>query len=304
MKKPIALIAGTAWLAVVANVGLAQLIQVETPEPPEPPEAAEAAAVAQVYDVVTGMFGSSGGTAGRTLIIPKEGGDPKELTDWEEDLNVMARILEKAVSSREARNRQAMGIWIHGGQASSAMPKNLCIEGYGALFFLNVNFPLVPPATKAAETETKNKTSTEWEEARAELYRSPGTGFEPFELDLRRVGGMGGPAEEYDADKVEDLKRNLISALKNAAHIRKLKAEEVVTVVVSGRGPAAESKAMKKAPGNRNSGSAPVAIIKGSAADSPGTKLILRARKSDIDAFQKDKLGLDEFRKKVTAITY
>jgi len=305
MKKQIVLIAGTALLAVVTNVGFAQLQQVEIPEPPEPPEAPEAAAVAQAYDVVTGMFGWGGSTAGRTLIIPKEMGDPKELTELEEDLNVMARILEKAASGREAKNRQAMGIWIHGGFANSAVPKNLCIEGYGVLFFLNVNFPLLPPVTKTSETETKNKTSTEWEEARQELYRAPGAGFEPFELNLHRVTGLGGPVEEYDSDKVEDLTRNLIAALKNAAHIRKLKSDDVVTVVVSGRGPTTQGKVTKKAlAGSRNSAGAPVAIVKGTSGDSQGTKLILRARKVDIDAFQKDKLSLDEFRKKVTAITY
>ena len=184
MKKQIVLIASTALFAVITHVGFAQLQQAEIPEPPEPPEPPEAAAVAQVYDVMTGMFGSGGGTAGRTLIIPKEAGDPKEFTELEEDLNVMARILEKAASGREAKNRQAMGIWIHGGFANSAMPKNLCIEGYGALFFLNVNFPLLPPAAKKTEAESTDNTSTEWEEARRELYRAPGSGFEPFELEL------------------------------------------------------------------------------------------------------------------------
>ena len=34
-------------------------------------------------------------------------------------------------------------------------------------------------------------------------------------------------------------------------------------------------------------------------AETPGTKLILRAKKTDIEAFQEGKIDLDEFRKKV-----
>jgi len=303
MKKQIAPIVCTIMLTVLANPGLAQLQWAEvTPEPPEPPEAA---AVAEVYDVVTGLFGSGGTAAGRTLIIPKDAGDPKEFAEMEEDLNVMARILEKAATGREGKNRQAMGIWIHGGHSSSSVPKNLYIEGHGALFFLNVNFPLLPPATKNADTEPKDKTSTEWEDARRELYRSPGSGIEPFELHLKNVPGFSGPVEEYDSDKVESLKSDLISALKNAAHIRKLKSDDVVTVVVSGRGSSADGKVARRVVGPKRAAvGASVAITTGAGGEGRGTKLILRARKSDIDAFQKDKLSSDEFRKKVTTITY
>lgn len=299
-------------LAVLASPGLAQHQRVEVTaepaEPPEAPEAPEAAAVAMAYDVLTGMV-SPGATTGRALIIPKEASDPKGLADAEEDLNVMARILEKAATGREAKNRQAMGIWVHGAFSSSSVPKNLYIEGHGALFFLNVNFPLLPPATKTSDTEAKDKTSTEWEDARRELYRAPGSGFEPFEFHMKNVPGFGESVEAYDSDKVEDLKRDLIAALKNAAHIRNLKSDETVTVVVSGRGPGSEGRVFRKTPaagggGGRTAARAPLAIYKGATGDAQGTRLILRARKSDVDAFQKDKLNLEEFRKKVSAITY
>jgi len=138
------------------------------------------------------------------------------------------------------------------------------------------------------------------------LYRAPGAGFEPFDLNLRGVPGFGGPAEEYDSDKVADLKRDLTTALKNAAHIRKLKSDESVTVIISGRSPGAESRVVRKVGGGGGGAGdrAPVAIAKAAASDSRGTRLILRARKADVDAFQKDKLSLEDFRKKVTTIEY
>jgi len=305
MNKRIALITSTALWAVIMNIGFAQPQLAEIPEPPEPPEAPEAAALAAAYNLTASMFGSGNGTAGRTLIIPKETADPKQLMELEEDLNVMARILEKAATGTEGKNRQAMGIWIHGGWANPALPKNLCIEGYGALFFLNVNFPLLPPAANETETESTDKTSTEWEEARRELYRTPGKRFEPIELNLRGVPGLGGPVEEYNSDKVEDLKRNVIGALKNAAHIRDLKSDDVVTVIISGRNTSTDGKVTKRTlGGSRNTASPPIVIVGGSQDSGPGTRLILRARMADIDSFQKDKLSLEDFRKKVTAIAF
>jgi len=195
---------------------------------------------------------------------------------------------------------------------------------------------LIAPATRSSETDDKEKTSTEWEEARRELYQKPGSGFE-FNWKAATVGG---PAEEYDADKVEDLKRDVTAALKNASHIRKLKSDETVTVVVSGRsasgetrfvrrsggggsggggggGTAAsgESKTLKKSSGGGGfggsssggsaSGFRTVATARiGGGGESHGTKLILRARKADIESFQKDKLSAEDFRKKVTMIVY
>ena len=249
-------------------------------------------------------------------MIPKDASDPKSLADTEEDMNVMAHILEKAASPREERSAQAMGIFIHGPfSGPAAAPQNLYIEGYGALFFLSVNYPLVaPPTPKKQEPEPKEETSSEWEDARRELYRPPETRW-----DFNASGVMAlprTPAEEYDAGKVETLKKDLISALKNAAHIRKLKSDESVTVVVTGRGPAAQMKVVS----SHNPGSEPKPFPKESKpvpkaatgsrtiparalrtpSEAPGTKLILRAKKSDIESFQKDKLNFDDFRKKVT----
>jgi hypothetical protein len=355
MKKNIAVIVCTAVLAVGTNFNSTHAKQVEVevavapaavPEPPDTPEApipplANFGEAVQAYQLIPGMGGqgSSASRAGRALVIPKEAGDPKELKETEEDLNVMARILEKAASGRDDKHPHAMGIAIQGnlfGPGSSSVPRNLYIEGHGAIFFLNVNFPLLAPATKSSEADATDKTSTEWEEARRELYQKAGSGFE-FNW---KTATTGGPAEEYDADKVEDLKRDVTGALKNASHIRKLKSDETVTVVISGRGAGGEARIVKRSSSgsggttaigesktlrrssaggggtsastrpaeqsaqiNRSLGEAR-ALARSAGGESHGTKLILRARKADIESFQKDKLSLEDFRKKVTTIVY
>ena len=253
--------------------------------------------------------GSGSGTPARTLVIPRDGADPKSLSDMEEDLSVMSHIIDKAASSRDEKSARAMGISIHGPLSSSAAPRTLYLDGYGALFFLNVNFPLLPPPTKKEDTQPKEETSTEWEDARRELFQPSS-----YSSDLPRLFAVdqganafafstGGQPEEYDADKVEELKKSLITSLKNAVHIRKLKGDETVTIVVTGRGPVTEMKSnLRRTSGTRSPNV--WTTTRSTGGDSKGTKLIVRAKKSDIEAFQKDKTSLDDFRKKVTVMTY
>src|SRR4051812_305470 len=162
----------------------------------------------------------------RSLVIPKDSADAKNLTDTEEDMSVMARILEKAANSENQKSEHSMGITVWGVN-SSGTPKNLYIDGFGALFFLSVNYPLLPPVTKEQAAESKSEADTEWEKARNELYRPQGSGpdltfnFTPFDSGSYAYS-TGEPAEEYDEDKVTELKESLTAALKNAGHIRRL----------------------------------------------------------------------------------
>lgn len=254
----------------------------------------------------TGRFGNS------TLIIPKENPDPKSFSDLEEDLNVMAHILDKAVG-HESKSRSAMGIKVQTFFGSPGTPRNLYIEGYGALFFLRVNYPLLPPPAEAAEPQPKTETNSEWEEARRELSHPAGSSRVDGELwGLGNAFSSGGgafggspgePAEDYDAERVETLKQDLAMALKNAANIRKLKSDEFVTVVVTGRGISGLAKGRNKQPRSSGSDVAGLTLAGGNPA-ARESKLVLRVRRSDAEAFQKDKLSADDFKKKVSTILY
>jgi hypothetical protein len=235
---------------------------------------------------------------GNTLIIPKENTDPKSLGELEEDLSVMSRVLEKAAGPNE-KARNAMGISVHRRIFSGGGPRNLYIEGYGALFFLNVNFPLLPPPTEKAEAPAKPETSSEWEEARREVSGPNTFPFNGSPPGFGTWSGGGETAEEYDASVVDGLKQDLVSALKNGAYIRKLKPDEFVTVIVSGRAnlvPAPAGARMGRRPDARSASGSPT--------PAHDTKLIVRARRSDIEAFQKDKITADEFKKKASVIVY
>lgn len=263
-----------------------------------------------------GERGARATTSTRSLVIPKDSADAKNLTETEEDMSVMARILEKAANDKVRKSEhEAMGIGVFG-YSSGGTPKNLFIDGFGALFFVSVNYPLLPPATKEQPAESKSEADSDWERTRNELYHpqssSSDMNFNFNSFDSGYVFSTG-PAEEYDEDKVTQLKENLTAALKNASHIRRLKGDDTVTVIVTGHNPGSGAKipARRIHTGPGSSGSSSSYSSSGSSitttrpgSQAPAARLIIRAKRSDIESFQKDKLSADDFRKKVSMFIY
>ncbi len=247
---------------------------------------------------------------GRTLIVQTSNPDATAIADAEEDLSVMALILRKATGDvRGDDKRMAMGIEVDSTVfGSSSGARNVYVEGYGALFLLGVRFPLIAPPEKAEETKLKEEPGSDWAEAREEYLRGERNSFE---VQLERVWAGAGRilgdklnAEEYDADKVEGLKSGLLEALKNATHIRALKPEEFVTVVIQG----AEAMRADKTVGRTRTpgGEANVKVTSSKRGDSRRgeTVMTIRVKKSDVDAFAKGNLDAAGFRKKSAIQTY
>jgi hypothetical protein len=265
------------------------------------------------------FFHRSGPRPARSFVLPSSDMEPQAVATAAEDLNIMARILEKALPGRDddKSERRAMGIAIFSPAGGGGAIRNLYLEGYGALFFLDVRFPLLPPPKKEDHNKLKEPTSSAWEEARTELYSSRGP---------RGDGGFGwknftrGEAEEYDAEKVEELKRSLLDAFKHATHIRAVKSDEWVTVVVNGGQPAPmdvvrlerggdvrELRTESRHGGGQGGRPSFEVNATGYARRSSGQAesiMLIRARKSDVDAFAKGKLDLEQFKKKAAIRVY
>jgi len=239
------------------------------------------------------------------------GGDAKSHAVMEEDLNVMMRILEKAAGGPKDESRpRAGGIELFSFGKSSG-PRVFYLDGYGAMFVLNVRYPLLAPPAKDDQSRTNEPANTEWEKAKEEVY---GRRTQFDEMKFNAPAG-----EEFDSQRVEDLKTQLIDDLVNAKNIRGLKSDDYVTVVVLGGGTRGETFRREiRSPragaggggfggggGGRGGG---VAVIESNFSSSDGggaqTTMTLRAKKSDIDALAKGKLNADEFRKKVSMQVY
>lgn len=271
-----------------------------TPPPPEPPIAPGGDAVAEWANdvamvtkdrVMGGIFGAKPRSP---LIVSSSDRDPKSTAQIEEDLNVMMRILEKSANTRDEAKAMGIDLFSLGGGGN---PKVFYLEGYGAMFLLRVKYPLLPPPSRDEASRTNESTNSEWERARQEVYGNR----RPFE---ERFLSRDGAAEEFDADRVEKLKGQIIDDLVNATHIRSLKGDDFVSVVVSGAStrPAVvrhEARAWSGGGGGYGGGG----VVR-SPADSAQSTMTLRVRKSDVDAFAKGKMKSEEFRKKVSVQVY
>jgi hypothetical protein len=244
-------------------------------------------------------FGRS--KASRTLILQSSDLDPKAYANLEEDLNVMYRILSKARGQDDESSFHSRLEDITLKASGSVGVKSLYIEGYGAVFMLGVRFPLVAPQAAQEAPKPKDTTSDEWNRAKDELYSR-----NTFELNIDRiVGKMSSPPEPYEARKVEDLTVSILESLKNGTHIRNLKGDEFVTVVVFGPDNLIKRTPVVEKEEHEEDGKVKRKVHYEDVMTGRGeTTMTIRAKKSDIDDFAKGKLNEDTFRKRAKIVAY
>jgi hypothetical protein len=276
------------------------------------------------------------GRGERILVIP--GGQIKweELGTIMEDMNVMSRIfgkrlLEARMISGGGYGRGGYGGGMYGGGIYSQhggyggyggygvgtlfggdgcrTAEGIYIDGYGALFLMRVDFPLSAPAERQEEGGPEEPTDRVWDETRRQMYSPEG-------VRLERRGGRGaargGSEKEYDAEKVEELKRTLVKALKHASNIRALEPEQWVVATVMGSGePRNVSMVVVKRTGSvivsdkdRNVTKVYAGAVPSDVAFSSPTVMTIRVKKSDVDAFAAGELDFENFREKVQIFTY
>jgi len=277
----------TTIVIAVLSLAAATLAMVEQSEP--------AIAISPLSAV-----GSYSG-AGRVLVIPNAEVKGQELLTIMEDLNVMSRILDKKL--RDAHLGEDYD-WFHGSnflEWNCPVTKSIYLEGYGALFLEKVDFPLAPPVESEDGKKTKEDFDSVWEQARREIY---------FREDRWRHEHDERSPKEYDARKVEDLKRTLFEALRHAANIRNRRPDEWVILTIIGEGGASGEFQVIRALSRRyvirtedKTTKIEIPLPSDMGLSSP-TVMTVRVKKSDVDAFAKGELNLDKFRQKVQIFTY
>jgi hypothetical protein len=247
----------------------------------------------------------------RTLVASPRVAEAKQIPEMEEDLAVMSRLLAKDVEF-ELRNEgeRPMNLVITTFGDNTRAPEAMYLEGFGAFFHLTVDFPLLPtPEEKTAKPDGPPMDS-DWDRTRAELFGGAA-------LDAGRRGNWGvaagrepAPPPAYDADKVEDLKRVLLSCLRNAVNIRGMKPEDWVHVSVS-----SYPRGGWAAEGGVAVGQVSVTTMQdgksvtrtygggGGALQRQGL-LNLRIKRSDLQAYAEGKMTLEEIRKKAQISLY
>ncbi|HKX62945.1 MAG TPA: hypothetical protein VJS65_13890 [Verrucomicrobiae bacterium] len=253
------------------------------------------------------QFGAGAKSSSRSLAIQTSDVDREKVDAIEEDLSVMARILQKAARSlREDDRFNAMGLELDAaafGSASGA--RNIYLEGHGALFLLRVEYPLVGPRDNTEPNPQEPPPSSIWEEEREAFLGANQNGDQETIFTVRR-----GRSEPYDEARVEGLKTSLLDALKHAGNIRHLAPQEFVTVVVQG-GDATTStsggtrvrKEKEKDKDKENRLNTDTVTTRRTSQKGESV-MTIRVKKSDIDAFAAGKIDSNGFQQKATVQTY
>lgn len=261
------------------------------------------AAIARAAEVgrrIAFRFKDGGGP--RTFVLPGASMNPETADSLSEDLAVMARILEKTTESGTEEPWAILGgRWPGGGGASLDA---MYLDGFGALFLLRVEFPLVAPAEKATEKAADEKDQV-WEEARKELQG----GRRPAEPRWFLNPDVAGTEARYDGKRVEVLKREILRALRHASNLRGIAPHESVVVSVFGPSNSATPEAVAFTPDGRklavSSGGGNVRIWNvptGEPAAEPAARasvLTFRVVKKDIDEFAAGRIDEERFAAKV-----
>ncbi len=249
--------------------------------------------------------------ASKVLVIPTSEMKAEDLATIVEDMTVMARIFDKQLGQEQSKNMWfSRDFFVQSGRTAQTM----YLQGYGALFLKKVDFPLSSGPTVQEEEQQTQKEDVDpvWDQMKQEIY-------EPQKDRRRRTERE---EEKYDAEKVENLKTNIIKALKHASNIRGLKPDESVIATVTGGGLSygdyrgggygGYGSMMRSLPGTgqvivQNKDEKSMSIVTPALPSdlevTSATVLIIRAKKSDIDTFAKGDLDFDKFRERVLIFT-
>ena len=248
---------------------------------------------------------------GKVLVIPTQQIKAENLVMIMEDMSVMSCIFDKKFSKG---SRLIRGVFSDYGDffgRDSRATEAIYLQGYGALFLMEANFPLTPPPRSKEKEAKKTEEPADpiWQQTKQEI-------FDPMIRTTRRISQ---PGEKYDAEQIEEVKKELVKSLKHAANIRNLKPDEwvILTVTGAGRQPnevfeygrliRPDDATGSAYPGGAFPGGYGSGGYGGSYRErgSPSAMVLtIRAKKSDVDAFAKGELDFDKFRQKVQILTY
>ncbi|MHC4328535.1 MAG: hypothetical protein ACYSWW_10490, partial [Planctomycetota bacterium] len=297
---------------VEASLRQVAVAQQSIPTPPPVPPMPPLAPLENRLSSLSRRFSSrsQSGSAGAVLVIPSEQIKTEDLVAVTEDMSVMSAIFLKNLQQANitpsggslfVSSRDPFGRYFGGGMGAI---QSMYLQGYGVLFLMNVDFPLSPPpqAEKAEKVEEKADADPVWDQVKRDMY-------EPQAARRRKADR---PAEEYDAEKVENLKTTVINALKHAANIRSLKPDESVVVTIAGSGASATNVTTvitgKGQVVIQDKGRNTIRIVDAPQPADLGLSapavLIIRAKKSDIDGLARGDFDLDQFRQRVLMLSY
>jgi len=236
------------------------------------------------------------------LVIPGKAMDPQAIDQVVEDLSVMGRILEKNAFGEyytlggfgdmrvydlyrvSTRNAAGPGLLF----PTLGRAKPMYLGGYGAVFFIQVGYPLLPPPEAPKEQPAGQQEDSVWAEAKRSVFEPQARPALP-QAESEAV-------EPYYREKVDEVRSALVVLMKHAGNIRVLEPAEWVAIVV--QGPAASAVRDAQDPSKTATTQPTVTAVAGK------TVMTLRATKADVDLYAKGQLNQRQFEQRLQVVTY
>jgi hypothetical protein len=156
-----------------------------------------------------------------------------------DDTAVLRHLIGKSSSGPSTRNALGVTVWQRAEGANGA----IYVDGVGLFLILDADRPVAPIGEEAAIEKRDASEVSEWERAKKEIQREPGTMVIDAVVQYRQAAGVyaafPGAQQAYAAEFVEELDASVSNALGQAGNFRALAPSDSVTVIAYG--PAAEA---------------------------------------------------------------
>ena len=220
------------------------------------------------------------------LLVPSPGMSEQQRRELTADLDIMCALFDRLLGDaglttctwgpRVGRYRRST--------------RSLYLPGFGALFFLEVGFPLIAPATTETSPD-RETTDALWAEVR-ENMRSQGR---PGRHSTQRTRA------HYDNLKVESLQRMLHRAVTHCANLRQLAPDDQIIALAINASSTRTGGLYFDAAGAYGSYYSPSSASGGAA---PADVLAVKTTKKEVDALARGQVSPADFQERVQTLTY
>ena len=239
---------------------------------------------------------STGDSSSGVMIVPSAKTTPEKMAEIRQDMGIMSRILRQRLQKADVQVpgdifNEGFGRY---GRTGFDFPffgnksNDLYIADFGPVFVIEVDLPLSgDTASEPEQTQTTSGTDKVWEQMRREM------------LEPKRYVNPSRKTELYDPEKVEDLKRSVIEALRHTVNIRTMGSDPWVVVYVRSTHEPENMITQTVNSGGRSEGRVLMEVRNAGI-----STLVFRASRADIADFSAGKLTPDQFKQKVAVIAF
>jgi hypothetical protein len=258
---------------------------------PNRPEPVSPAAYDGAYDAMQRSRASvlptqNGSTSDRAvLVVPSQDMPAETRSELATDLDVMCAVLDRLLGDAGLKTR-SWGPHVNRYRRSA---RSLYLPGFGAIFLVEVDFPLAPPEQNDQPTDVQT-TDAVWEEVRTGMRSQTTRG-------RRRTTST---QAQYDELKVQSLTRTLQRAMRHCANVRHIRPEENI-IALAIDAPQSRSPVIYGNQGNNYSAYYRPLLGAGGA---QAHVLAIQANRKDIAALADGDLSAADFHGRLRTLSY